>query len=29
MEADGDYAIITGLLEAFEADGKLNLGSYN
>jgi hypothetical protein len=28
-EADGDHALITGLLEAFEAKGKFSLGSYN
>jgi hypothetical protein len=28
-EANGDYALITGLLEAFEAEGKLILGSCN
>jgi hypothetical protein len=28
-EADGDHALITWLLEEFEAEGKLNLGSYN
>jgi hypothetical protein len=26
---DGDHALITGLLEAFEANGKFSIGSYN
>jgi hypothetical protein len=26
-EADGDHTLITGLVEAFEAEGKLSLGS--
>jgi hypothetical protein len=28
-EAAGDHTLITGLLEAFEDEGRLGLGSYN
>jgi hypothetical protein len=28
-EAGGDHALITGLLEAFEAEGRFNLVSYD